>query len=72
MDIETSIQVLLAFVLVIIVAMVFGLLMAFPIVWIWNTTMVALFGVPTIAWGQAWSLLVLCRLLIPTSSNSSK
>lgn len=51
-----------------------GLLMAFPIKWCWNYSVVAIWGLPAITWGQAWCLSFLSHVLIKSniSSNSSK
>ena len=42
----------------------FGLLLAFPIKWTWNTTMPYLFELPLLTWGKAWCLYFLCGCLI--------
>ncbi len=50
-----------------------GLLLAFPIKWTWNATMVYIFGLPAITWGKAWCLNFLCGCLLKsTSVNTSK
>ena len=46
-----------------------GLLMAFPIKWCWNYAVVAIWGLPTITWGQAWCLSFLSHVLIKSSSS---
>lgn len=52
---------------------IFGLLLAFPIMWCWNYTMPYLFNLNEITWGQAWCLLFLAACLIKsTQTNSNK
>ena len=52
---------------VIIIANVFGLILAWPIKWTWNATMPYLFTLPTITWGKAWCLNFLCACLIKST-----
>lgn len=40
-----------------------GLLMAFPVMWLWNWVMPNLFKVGTLTWTQAWALYTLCSFL---------
>ena len=52
---------------------IFGLLLAFPIKWSWNYTMVPIFDLPVITWGQAWCLNFLFACLIKsTQTNNNK
>ncbi len=48
-----------------------GLLIAFPVMWIWNAVVVAIFGLPAISWGQALGLYVLCAILFKDTSSSN-
>jgi hypothetical protein len=50
---------------------VIGLLMAFPIMWCWNYTVVTLFHLPVITWGQAWCLNFLASCFIKAASTGS-
>lgn len=49
-----------------------GALYAFPIKWLWNWLMPALFAFPKIDVFQAWGLLVLSGILFRSSSSSEK
>lgn len=60
-----------AFVLVIVLAAVFGLLAAVLVYLLWNWLMPDIFGLPTISYWQAWGLYFLAHLLFRGSSSSS-
>ena len=45
-------------------AAIFGLLVAFPLMWSWNYTIPCIFGLHTINWGQAWCLNFIAGILI--------
>ena len=62
---------IVALIIVLAIGMAFGLLLAFPVMWIWNSVVVSVCGFNTITWGQAWLLMLLMRLLCPSSSSSS-
>ena len=62
---------LLAFFLVVGLVIVFGALLALPVMWLWNWLMPDLFGLREIGWAQAWGLFVLCGFLFKSSSVSS-
>jgi hypothetical protein len=49
-----------------------GLLLAFPVMWCWNYAVVAVWGLPTITWGQAWCLNFLAHVLIKSSTGLTK
>ena len=58
---------------ILVTTAIFGLLLAFPIMWCWNYTMPVIFGLIKISWGQAWCLNFLTGCLIKsTLTNSSK
>jgi len=65
-------SIIIGVIIVLIIAMILGLLLAFPVMWIWNSVVVSVCGVKAITWGQAWLLMILGRLLCPSSSSSSK
>ncbi len=44
---------------------VLGLLIALPIMWLWNWLMPVLFGLPTITFWQSLGLFALIRCLFP-------
>ncbi len=48
----------------IIVAIIVGLIMAFPIMWCWNYSIVFIFNLPEITWGRAWCLAFLFNQFI--------
>lgn len=47
-----------------------GLLIAFPIMWLWNYLMPEIFGLTTIGFRQAFALHILCNILIKGVSTS--
>lgn len=55
-----------------LVAVVFIILGAILFMFCWNYVMPYLFGLPTITYIHALCLMTVTRLLIPTSSSSSK
>jgi hypothetical protein len=56
----------------IVVALGFGLLMGFPVMWLWNWLMPVLFGLIKISFWQAVGLTWLCHFLFKGSSSNSK
>ena len=52
---------------VIAVSALFGLLMAFPIMWCWNYAVVHIWGLPTLTWGMAWCLNFLAGVLVKSA-----
>jgi hypothetical protein len=65
------IQVLWALTVLVFVTVLFGLILALPVMLLWDALMPALFGLGTITWLQAWGLLILCGLLFKNTSSSS-
>jgi hypothetical protein len=51
----------------ILLGFVVGLLIMFPLMWLWNWLMPTLFHLPTITIWQAWGLSVLSSLLFKSS-----
>ena len=51
---------------------VMSLLLAFPFMWCWNYVMPYLFGLKTLAWGQAWCLSFLVGMVFRSVSSHSK
>lgn len=49
-----------------------GLILAFPVKWLWNALLPDLFGFKTITAWQALGLVVLGRMMFGSSGNSSK
>ena len=61
---------LISIISVVAVAASFGLLLAFPIKWCWNASVVHIWSLPTITWGQAWCLNFLAGVLIKSSLST--
>jgi hypothetical protein len=57
----------LSWVFFIVISAVFGLLLAFPVMWCWNYTLPAIFHLTTITWGQAWCLQFLAGMFIKSA-----
>lgn len=49
-----------------------GLLVGFPVKWLWNWLLPDLFGIKVIGFWQAWGLAVLCGMLFKSSNTKSK
>ena len=56
----------------IVVVLILGLIAAFPVMWLWNFVMPAVFGLTRITFWQAFALYVLSNLLFKSASRSSK
>lgn len=50
----------------------YAILVALPVMWLWNWLVPELFGLKSITFWQAFGLLVLCGSLFRSSSSSSK
>lgn len=50
-------------VFVIAVLFTISMVVALPVMWLWDWLMPELFGLKTITWFQAWGLTFLCSLL---------
>ena len=55
---------ILTFLLSIILTVVVGLLIAFPVMWLWNYVIPDVFGLSTIVFWQAFALYSLCNVLM--------
>lgn len=57
-----------------IVSAALGLIIAFPVMWLWNAVIPSIFGLKTITWIEALCLYTLGSVLFksPSSSSSSK
>jgi len=55
----------------VVVAMVFSMIMAYPVMLLWNWLVPMILGLPALGFWEAWGVLVLCNLLIKSSSSSS-
>ena len=56
---------------VIALSAVMGLLVAFPVMWLWNWLMPELIHGPIIGYWQAYGIYLLCAILFKSSSSSS-
>lgn len=65
----TALIVILVF---LVIAVAFALLVAFPVMLIWNKIMPQLFGLAEITFWQAFGLALLARLLFGTGSAGTK
>ena len=64
--------ILLGFLLGLAIIGITGLILGFPIMWLWNWLMPMLFGIPTITFWQALGLYLLFSVLFKNSTSSSK
>ena len=72
---DNIIVAVLAIIGTIVLAIIVGALMAFPVMWLWNGCLVGtVAGVSKIGWATAWGLNILCGLLFTkhSFSNTSK
>ena len=60
-------QTLSTLVLTVAVALVASVILAWPVKWLWNWLVPALFGGAQISLAQGWGLILLAQLLIPRS-----
>lgn len=56
----------------IVAGAIIAMILALPVMWLWNDLMPGLFKLPKITFGQALELSLLCYLLFKNSSASSK
>jgi len=68
---DNALGVILAILILIVGLMIVGLVIAFPVLWLWNYAVVAVFGLPAINWGQAWALMVLSGILFKNTASKS-
>lgn len=60
-----------AVVAVIVIAFVLSVILALPIMWLWDWLMPAIFGLKEITLMQAWGLSLLCSLLFKNNTTTS-
>ncbi|NQT91436.1 MAG: hypothetical protein HQ559_01650 [Lentisphaerae bacterium] len=58
------------FLLGIVLAIGFSLLLAFPVMWLWNWLMPVIFGLPLVSYWQAWGLSMFSALLVRSGASS--
>lgn len=64
------IHMMMAVITAICIAFLVSLLLALPVMWIWNSTFPGLFGFREIDWWTAWKISILCSLLFKTSFST--
>ena len=58
-------------ILVLVLAFFFAALFAFPLMLLWNWLMPVIFGLPLIGFWQAFGLMFLSRLVLPSEAATS-
>ena len=58
---------IVAYLVTALVYLVFGLLFAFPLKWMWNYSIVYIFDLPIIGWGHAYCLWILSSWFFKSS-----
>tara|TARA_R110000765_G_scaffold36378_1_gene81338 strand:- start:288 stop:494 length:207 start_codon:yes stop_codon:yes gene_type:complete len=61
---------ILTFLLSIILTVGVGLLIAFPVMWLWNYVIPDVFGLSTIVFWQAFALYTLCNILMKGATGT--
>ena len=56
---------------VIAVGAILVFLFAFPVMWLWNSLIPQLFHGPVLSFWQTFGLLILVRMIMPTSTKTS-
>jgi hypothetical protein len=69
---DTICEALGVIILFAVVVLLVGVLVGFPVMWLWNWLMPVIFGLTKINFWQAWGLSVLCSLLFKKSSASNE
>ena len=50
---------------------ILGLLLVFPIMWLWNYLMPMVFGLPKLTYWQTYGLYLLVNMFVPHSTSTS-
>lgn len=58
-------------IIVFFTALAIGLLLVFPIMWLWNYLMPMVFGLPKLTYWQTYGLYVLINMFVPNYSSTS-
>jgi hypothetical protein len=70
---ETFVKSVGAVVVLILAVVVIGMIMAWPVMILWNLCLVpAVQGLQVIGWLQAWGILVVCGILFKSTNISNK
>ncbi len=67
---ETFIKLIGATIIGLLIMILFAVLVGFPVMWLWNWLMPAIFGIVQIDIWEAIGLNLLCRLLIRSSIST--
>ncbi len=67
-----AIEITYTMAVIIILSAIVGLILAFPVMWLWNFVFVPMNYALRISVFQAWALNVLCGILFGKTSNGSK
>jgi hypothetical protein len=67
---DTFLKIVGGLVLAVFVVVVFGMLMAWPVMMLWNMCLKpAVQGLQEIGWIQAWGILVVCGILFKSTNT---
>lgn len=55
-----------------VIVFIISLVLALPVMLLWDWLMPILFGLPSITWMQAWGLMLLCSFLFKNHSTAKK
>lgn len=73
MKINMSVSGIVAVIIgVVVAAVLMSFLFAFPVKWLWNSTVTELFAWKPIDWWMAWKVMFLCSLLFKSTNVSTK
>lgn len=71
MKYENIAEAIAVFITALCVLFLFSLILALPLLWLWNATMPELFGLKEINWWMAWKLMLLSSIIFKSFSVSS-
>jgi len=57
---------------VIVLGFLIILLVAWPVMWLWNYVMPDIFGLQELTYWQAWAITILCSILFKSTNFNSK
>ena len=72
MKYETIAEKIAVFITALCVIFLASLILALPLLWLWNATMPELFGLKEISWWMAWKLMLLSSILFKNFFSTSK
>lgn len=71
MKYETIAEAVAMFITGLCILFLLSLLLALPLLWLWNATMPELFGMKEITWWMAWKIMMLSAVIFKSFSISS-